>query len=58
MIINNCLLLEIRINVEMIIDEQNNFITYEEIKESVPILPRIPIKDAVIAFETSHKFFE
>jgi len=42
----------------MIIDEQNNFITYEEIKESVPILPRIPIKDAVIAFETSHKFFE
>ena len=30
----------------------------EEIEENVPTLPHIPIKDAVTAFETAHKFFE
>jgi hypothetical protein len=32
--------------------------TEEEIEENVPMLPYIPIKDAVAAFETVHKFFE
>jgi hypothetical protein len=30
----------------------------EEIEEDVSTVPHIPIKDAVAAFETVHKFFE
>jgi hypothetical protein len=49
------------VNVEMPTDEQiisSLTPTEEEIEENIPILPHIPIKDAVTAFETAHKFLQ
>jgi hypothetical protein len=49
------------INVEMASDEQiilSLTPTEDEIEESIPIPPHIPIKDAVTAFETVHKFLQ
>lgn len=49
------------INVEMASDEQiilSLTPTEEEIEETIPIPPHIPIKDAVTAFETVHKFLQ
>lgn len=49
------------VNAEMVTDEQiilSLTPTEEEIEESGPISPRIPIKDVVTAFETAHKFLE
>jgi hypothetical protein len=49
------------INVEMASDEQiilSLAPTEEEIEKTIPIPPHIPIKDAVTAFETVHKFLQ